>query len=342
MSVTIEYIARMANVSKATVSRVVNNKAEGVGKETRARVQRLIDEYGYMPNLLARGMATSRTKTIGLVIPDIVNPFFPALVKAIEHYASRREYTVILCNTDSSSEKEQQCIATLIANRVDGVILATVLEEQKKMPYNFDKYNIPCVLIDRQNRGFDYGAGVFVDNEYAFYIAAELLIQHGNKRIAFIKGPTDLSTTRERLEGYRSALKQYGLQYDPALVVPGSFSYESGYEAICSLHNRGIPFSAVLAGNDMMAFGALRALRDHGRFVPDEVEVVGFDNIQFSEMVDPPLTTLEQPLYEMGRKAAETMLALIEGRRLTETNIRMEAKLVVRQSTRKPAAFNTN
>lgn len=334
MGVTIEYIARMANVSKATVSRVINNKAEGVGKETRARVQQLIDEYGYMPNLLARGIATSHTKTIGLVIPDIANPFFPALVKAIENYASRREYTVILCNTDSSAEKEQQCISTLIANRVDGVILATVLEEEKKMPYDFEKYGIPCVLIDRRTKGVDYSAGVFVDNEYAFYIAAELLIKHGNQRIAFIKGPSNLSTTRERLEGYCSALKQYKIPYDPALVVPGSFSYESGYEAVRSLYDRGVPFSAILAGNDVMAFGALRALRDIGRHVPEDVEVVGFDNIQFSEMVDPPLTTLEQPLYEMGRKAAETALALIEGRRLTEANIRMEAKLVVRRSTR--------
>lgn len=334
MSVTIEYIARMANVSKATVSRVINNKAQGVGKEIRARVQRLIDEYGYKPNLLARGVATSRTKTIGLVIPDITNPFFPALIKAIEHCASEREYTVVLCNTDSSPEKEKQSISTLIANRVDGIILATVLEEQRCIPYDFAKYNIPCVLIDRRTKGFDYSAGVFVDNEYAFYIAAELLIKHGNRRIAFIAGPSNLSTTQERLAGYCSALKQYALHYDPALVVQGNFQYESGYAAVMRLHGHGIPFTAVLASNDVMAIGALKALRDIGRAVPGEVEVVGFDNIQFSEMVDPPLTTLDQPLYELGSKAAEAMLALIEGRRLDDTNIRMEAKLVVRASTR--------
>ena len=335
MQITIDYIARMANVSKATVSRVINNKADGVGKETRARVQRLIDEYGYKPNLMARGVATSRTKSIGLVIPDITNPFFPELVKAIEHHASKSVYTVILFNTDSSPEKEMRSISTLIANRVDGVILDTVLQEQSQILYSFDKYDIPCVLIDRRTKTFDYAAGVFVDNEYAFYVAAEFLIKHGNQRIAFIKGPEDLSTTRERLMGYRSALKQYGLAFDPELIAKGDFSYESGYDAVMALHEKGTEMTAVLACNDLMAIGAMRALRDLGKKIPDEVEVIGFDNIQFSQMVDPALTTMEQPLYELGSKAADAILALIEGRRLSETNFRLEAKLVLRESTRK-------
>ena len=334
MSVTIEYIARMANVSKATVSRVINNKADGVSKETRARVQQLIDDYGYKPNLMARGVATSHTKIIGLVIPDITNPFFPELVKAIEHHASKSGYTIILCNTDSSAKNEQRCISTLIANRVDGVILDTVLQEQMPMPYNFEKYGIPCVLIDRRTKAFDYNAGVFVDNEYAFYIAAELLIKHGNRQIVFIKGPDDLSITRERLEGYRSALKQYGIPFDPTMVVGGQFCYEGGYNAIMQLHEQGIAFTAVLASNDIMAIGAMRALRKLGYSIPEDVEVMGCDNITFSGMVDPTLTTLEQPLYELGSKAAEAVLALIEGRRLAETNIRLEAKLVKRESTR--------
>lgn len=335
MQITIDYIARMANVSKATVSRVINNKADGVGKETRARVQRLIDEYGYKPNLMARGVATSRTKSIGLVIPDITNPFFPELVKAIEHHASKSGYTIILFNTDSSPEKEMKSISTLIANRVDGVILDTVLQEQSQILYSFDKYDIPCVLIDRRTKTFDYAAGVFVDNEYAFYVAAEFLIKHGNQRIAFIKGPEDLSTTRERLMGYRSALKQYGLAFDPELIAKGDFSYESGYDAVMALHEKGTEMTAVLACNDLMAIGAMRALRDLGKKIPDEVEVIGFDNIQFSQMVDPALTTMEQPLYELGSKAADAILALIEGRRLSESNFRLEAKLVLRESTRK-------
>lgn len=334
MRVTIEFIARMANVSKATVSRVINNKAEGVGRETRLRVQKVIEEYGYEPNLLARGIATSHTKTIGLVIPDIMNPFFPALMKAVEHRARRSGYTVILCNSDSSEETEKKCILTLIANRVDGVILDTVLQEHKKVSYNLDKYNIPCALIDRRVKAIDYDVGVFVDNVYAFYIAVEYLIKHGNKRIAFIKGPADLSTTKERLEGYRLALKQHNIEIDPELIISGDFSYESGYEAILSLQKKGVEFTAVLASNDVMAFGALRAIEDIGRTVPDDVEVIGFDNIQFCEMIKPSLTTFEHPVSELGNKATELLIALIEGRKLKDKNIRLEAKMIKRESTR--------
>lgn len=334
MSVTIEFIARMANVSKATVSRVINNKVEGVGKETRARVQKLIDEYGYHPNLLARGIATSKTKIIGLVIPDIMNPFFPAVVKAIEEYASVNGYTVILCNTDSSPEKERRCISALIANRVDGVILASALDEKNQIQQDFKKYSIPYVLIDRRMKN-DRCAGVFVDNEYAFYTAADFLIKHGNRKIAFIKGPTNISTTRERLEGYRSALKQYKIPFDPNLVAQGDFTYNSGYNAIIDLCDRGTQFSAVLASNDMMAIGALNALQTRGYKIPDEIEVIGFDNIEISKMVNPPLTTMEQPIYELGGKAAQALIKAIEGHSQAEANIRLEARLVIRETTRK-------
>ncbi|MEG0897918.1 MAG: LacI family DNA-binding transcriptional regulator, partial [Ruthenibacterium sp.] len=322
------------NVSKATVSRVINNKVDGVGKETRARVQQMIDNYGYKPNLLARGMATSRTKTIGLVIPDITNPFFPELVKAIEAYSSARGYTVILCNTDSSIEKEQRSISTLIASRVDGVILTTTQDERNHRNTELDKYKIPCVLIDRRLKSNDYSAGVFVDNEYAFYIACEMLVKHSNSRIAFLKGPDNLSTTSERLEGYKSALKQYGLPYETALVAEGDFSFEGGYAAVCRLLENNVSFSAVLASNDTMAIGALKALHEKGLRIPEDVELVGFDNIAMSTMVDPPLTTMEQPIYELGSKATEVLIALMEGRELSEQNIRLEAKMVRRKSTR--------
>ncbi|HEX2946082.1 MAG TPA: LacI family DNA-binding transcriptional regulator [Clostridia bacterium] len=334
MSVTIDYVARMANVSKATVSRVINNKVEGVGKETRARVQKVIDEYGYHPNLLARGIATSRTKIIGLVIPDIMNPFFPAVVKSIEEYASVNGYTVILCNTDSSPEKESKCISTLIANRVDGVILASGLDEKNQIQQEFKKYSIPYVLIDRRMKN-NRCAGIFVDNEYAFYTAADFLVKHGNTKIAFIQGPSNLSTTLERLEGYRSVLKQYDIPFDPDLVAQGDFSYGSGYKAVTDLCNKGTRFSAVLASNDMMAIGALNALHNLGYKIPDEIEVIGFDNIEFSKMVNPPLTTMEQPIYELGAKAAQALIKAIEGQNLAETNIRLEAKLVIRETTRK-------
>ena len=337
MSITIEYIARLANVSKATVSRVINNKAEGVGKETRARVQAFIDQYDYRPNLLARGVATSQTKTIGLVIPDITNPFFPAVVKSIEEYANVHGYSVILCDTNASPEREKKSVSTLIASRVDGVILATTLDEKAEWSWDFGKYNIPCVLIDRRLNDEDYNASVFVDNDYASYIATEHLIRHGQSKIAFLTGPKNLSTTSERLEGHRSALKHYNIPYSEALISEGEYSFVGGAQATRRLLASGAEFHAVVASNDMMAIGAMRVLREQGLRIPEDVEIIGFDNIDISAMVDPALTTMEQPIYEMGSKAAEALIALMGGRTLAEKNIRLEAKLVIRESTLKTA-----
>ena len=209
MGVTMEYIARMANVSKATVSRVVNGKTEGVGKETRERIQRIIEEYGYTPNLVARGMATSHSKTIGLVIPNITNPFFPDLIRSLQIPLQAYGYTVMLCDTDSSRQIEENILKTLQAKRVDGIILATVQEEGRHSQETV-RLDVPCVLIDRKSNVIDYDVGIFMDNEFAFWSATNLILRHGNRRIAFIKGPDDLSTTKERLLGFQSAMKQYG------------------------------------------------------------------------------------------------------------------------------------
>lgn len=244
MGVTMEYIARMANVSKATVSRVVNGKTEGVGKETRERIQRIIEEYGYTPNLVARGMATSRSKTIGLVVPNITNPFFPDLIRSLQIPLQAYGYTVMLCDTDSSRQTEENILKTLQAKRVDGIILATVQEEGRHSQETV-RLDVPCVLIDRKSNVIDYDVGVFVDNEFAFWSATNLILRHGNRRIAFIKGPDDLSTTKERLLGFQSAMKQYGVPIDPDLILNGDFGFRSGYTAVMMLHRRRIPFTAI-------------------------------------------------------------------------------------------------
>lgn len=334
MNVTMEYIARVANVSKATVSRVINNNPEGVSAETRERVQKVIERYSYRPNLMARSIVTSRTKTIGLIIPDITNPFFPAVVRSIEQCAAANGYTIILCNTDSSPEKEDSSISTLIANRVDGVILATTTGEKQPMHERFEKYDIPCVLIDRRIRGLACGAGVYIDNEYAMYLAAERLIRTGNKSIGLALGPAFLSTSVERLEGYRAALLHYGIEYRPELVLAGEYSIESGYAVTRALLSSKNAFTAVLTGSDVIAFGVIKALREAALRVPDDIEVIGFDNIPASEMIDPPLTTVEQPISELGLQAARALLTLMDGGTLEQTSIRLEPRMLLRKSTK--------
>lgn len=335
MGVTMEYIARMANVSKATVSRVVNGKQSGVSEQTRLKIQSLIDEYGYTPNLAARGVSTSQSKTIGVIIPYLPNPFFPELVHSIQKQLQLLGYTVMLCDTDASVELEEQSIRTLLAKQVDGIILATTKGERQD-PYEEPmKMDVPCVLVDRKSSYIDYDAGVFMDNEFASYIATKLLLSHGNRRIAFIKGPDNLSTTKERLRGYQSALEQYDIPLEKRLLLAGNFDYESGYRAVMALHEQNISFTALVSANDLMALGALQALRDIHISVPEQVEVIGCDNIQFCEMAQPALTTVRPPVEAIGKKAAEVMVELISGKKVKEKNIRFEAELIVRDSTRK-------
>lgn len=335
MSVTMEYIARMANVSKATVSRVVNDKDEGVSEETRARIKKLIEEYGYTPNMVARGMATSRSRTIGLVIPDITNPYFTEMVQSMDLHLQSKGYTVMLCSTNSNPASERKSIQTLLAKRVDGIILTTVQQERQPGGETPVKLDVPCVLIDRKSNMIDYDVGIFVDNEYAFYRATSLLIEHGDRRIAFLKGPDEVSSSKERFRGYQSALKQYGIPLDETLLVPGNFDLESGYNGVMALHRSGTPFAGIVSSNDMMALGALQALRELGISVPGQVEVIGCDNIIFCDISSPSLSTIRRPFGEIGKKAAEVMLDLIAGNKVKKQNIQFDADLILRDSTRR-------
>lgn len=334
MRVTIDDIARLANVSKTTVSRVINEQPEGVGPATRARVLKIIDEYDYRPNLLARGVVTSKTRTLGFIIPDITNPFFPELFKSVEDYAAEQGYTVILCNTDSSFEKEEKAISTLIAKRVDGVLLSSMIGNQQSIQERFEKYNIPCVLLDRCTDQPGHGAGVYIDNEYALFIATKHLIVNGNREIAFISGPDSLPTSKERLEGYRGALSAYHIPFHTNLMISGSFSMESGYRAITQLIQQKTAFTAVLAGNDMIAIGALKALKDLGLSVPEQVEVIGFDNIRLSGMTEPALTTISQPIHRLGREAVKILISLTGGQQPMLKSIKLEPRLILRDSTK--------
>ena len=197
MRVTMEDIARMAGVSKATVSRVVNGIEQGVGPETRRRVLQIVKETNYRSYSLP---SQNQSKTLGLIIPDIINPFFGELVKAIEGEATEQGYTVLLGNTDFSMEKEERYLSIFLAKRVDGIILVTTAQTAGEHYQRLKKYSVPCVLVDRMLAGAEYTAGIFVDNSYALFMACSLLIQHRNEKIALISGPRNISTSVERIQ----------------------------------------------------------------------------------------------------------------------------------------------
>ena len=236
MRVTMEDIARMAGVSKATVSRVVNGIEQGVGPETRRRVLQIVKETNYRSYSLP---SQNQSKTLGLIIPDIINPFFGELVKAIEGEATEQGYTVLLGNTDFSMEKEERYLSIFLAKRVDGIILVTTAQTAGEHYQRLKKYSVPCVLVDRMLAGAEYTAGIFVDNSYALFMACSLLIQHRNEKIALISGPRNISTSVERIQGYRDALEQYRLPFEERLIKYGDYTFESGYRAIMELEREG-------------------------------------------------------------------------------------------------------
>lgn len=333
MKITISDIARMANVSKATVSRVINNKPEGVGKETRENILRIIKESGFQPSMVARGLVTKKTKSIGLIITDIANSFYPLLVRGVEDHANKYGYSLFLCNSDNNPEKEKEYINAFIEKSVDGVILSSSMNETS-YHYNILKNkNIPLVVLDRCVEGEEYDASVFFDNTKGAYIAVNYLINKGHKNIAFISGSKSLIISRHRLDGYRMALEERNIEVKEDIIVEGDFQFESGYKRTIELLEQGKEFTAIFAGNDLMAVGAIMALKSKKIEVPQQVEVIGFDNVDISRYIKPQLSTVGQPAYEMGVNGAKQLIKLIEGKNISKKNIILKPELVLRETT---------
>lgn len=333
MKITIADIARMANVSKATVSRVINNKPEGVSKETRENILRIIKESGFQPSMVARGLVTKKTKSIGLIITDIANSFYPLLVRGVEDYANQFGYSLFLCNSDNNPEKEKGYINVFIEKSVDGVILSSSMNETS-FHYNILKSkNIPLVVLDRCVEGDQYDASVFFDNARGAYIAVNYLINKGHRNIAFISGPKSLIISKHRLDGYRMALEEKNIEVKEDIIVEGDFQFESGYKRATELVDQGKEFTAIFAGNDLMAVGAIMALKKKNIRVPQDIEIIGFDNVDISRYIEPQLSTVGQSAYEMGVEGAKQLIKLIEGKKISKKDIILKPTLVLRETT---------
>lgn len=333
MKITMDEIARLAGVSKATVSRVLNNSTDGVGAETRQRVQKIANELHYSINCDNRKNGSSHAKYLALILPDITNPFFADLAKAVEVSARQNGYSLIITNTDFSEESEATQIRELVIKKLDGIIL--VPSGVKARPEHFlpEKWGIPLVLLDRKLEGNCGYPGVYSNNEYASVISCEYLINNGSKDIVFISGPLNVSTSIERFEGYKAVLQQYNIPFRTERYKHGNYTVESGYNAVMELERNGVKYSAILAANDMMALGALKAVRELGYKVPDEVQIIGFDNIEFSQYCEPALSTVQQPTFEMGAKAVKLLVDLIDKNAAVQPE-RLIPKLLMRKTTK--------
>ncbi|SDG75122.1 transcriptional regulator, LacI family [Thermoanaerobacter thermohydrosulfuricus] len=331
MAVTIKDIAKLANVSITTVSRVINNKTEGVSEETRNRILQLVKELGYQPNAIARGLVTKKTKTVGLIIPDISNPFFPDIARGVEDSAHIYGYNVFLCNTDDNLEKESEYINALKEKYVDGIIFTSSSIPKHEHITDLIKSGIPVVIMDRRIDSEDI-YGVFLDNYEGGYIATKYLIDLGHKRIGCITGPLYISNAIERLEGYKRALVDNEIEVDNRLIFEGDYKINSGIIGAEKLLEHEV--TAIFASNDLMAYGAYKAIRSYGYKIPDDISVVGFDDIQLSQILEPQLTTIRQPAYDMGLTAARMLIKLIEGKKMNKKIANFRPQLIIRQSTK--------
>jgi len=335
MKTTIVDIAKQAGVSKATVSRVLNDRTEGVGAETRARIKALITETGFHPCGVARGLATGKSRTVGLIIPDIANSFFPPLVRGVEEALRQRGYSLFLCDSDLDTQKEKDHPRILLEKRVDGILLSSTLSDYDGRFDPLTKHGVPYVLLDRVVDAGPAGAQVYVDNKKGARLAMEYLFAGGCRRPLFINGLESLSISRLRKEGVDRACREARVPDCGYLAADYTMA---GAETLIDTLLEGTagrpPFDAVFAANDLMAIGALRSCKRHGLRVPEDVEIIGFDDVEIARLVDPPLTTVVQPAFAMGLAGAEALLRLIDGKKPGRRIRVLEPALAVRQTTR--------
>jgi len=303
---TLREIANRAGLSIITVSRALNNHPR-VRKGTRDLVLKIANEMGYTPNFNARALASGSSNTFGVIIPDNANPFFAKVVRGIEETARRKGYMVILCNTNEDKEQEKVALEMLRQKRIDG-LLVTPSQFTSTHLELIQEQRIPFVLLNRYIPGFDSDC-VVNDNYQGAFDATSYLCNLGHSRIVHITGSEAISSVRERLNGYREALEVFGIVYDPNLIVRTDLKLESSYKKILRILSKSTELpTAIFAYSDFLAFGALKALREVNLRVPDDVSLVGYDNIDYSSYVCPSLTTVSQAAYEIGSEGVNLLI----------------------------------
>lgn len=328
---TIREVATKAGVSISTVSHVIN-ETRFVSDETRSRVLAAMDELNYRPNRLAGSLRRKdkRTNTLGLLIPDSTNPFFSEVLRGAEDACFEAGFNIVLCNSDGDSEKELNYINVLLSKQVDGIMLVSAGSHQASLEL-ISRRNAYAIMVDREVEGTQLDS-VVIDNDLGGYIATQYLLELGHEEIGCITGPSLLTPSAKRVEGYRRALEDAGIPVNEQFIVPGDFRAKSGYTATKTLLDLSQRPTAIFTCNDMMAVGALCAIYESGLRVPDDISVVGFDDITLATFTVPPLTTVAQPSYEMGLLAAELMIQRLQDPSQPPQQKVLRAALVIRSS----------
>ncbi|MBV4427310.1 LacI family DNA-binding transcriptional regulator [Clostridium tyrobutyricum] len=324
---TISDIAKIAGVSKTTVSLVLNNRNINVSEKTRSKIIEISNELNYIPNGIARSLSTSRTETIGIILPDIVNPFFSEIARAIEDTAGKLNYNVILCNSDSNNIKEEKYTKLLISKLVAGTIFISGGGSRNSIDF-FKKNNIPVVFVDRYVDPLKDFSGVFCSNEEGIFEAIKYLYDKGKRNIGFVNGSMKLETSKLRLKAFDKISKQLDI-YSKSLIYNSIYSVEGGLIGTENLLNSNPKIDAILYSSDVMAFGGIKTIKRKNLKIPEDISVIGYDDISFCEYIEPELTTIRQPIYEMGEQACKLLIDIIDGKTINK-KIEFKPKLILR------------
>lgn len=339
MATTIKDIAIESGFSPATVSLVLNNKNGRIPEKTRKLILEIAQKRNYVPNLSARSLVMRQSKILGLIVPDIGNPYFSEFAKGVEKEARKHEYSVIFCNSNDSAKNDISNFKLLASRQIDGLIIITSIHETDIGCANeFNQLaaqsNIPIIQFDRRILGGNYDL-VTLDHRLGGYIATKFLIDLGYKNIGCITGPLDVLSAKERYDGYIDALTSSNITPNEKIVVSGDYSLKSGFDLTFTLIDNGC--DSIFASNDMMACGAAKALKKLGKNAGDDIALVGFDNSPISEFLDVPLTTVNQPIYNMGKSTCNVLIKSISQKDSSKEKQRIKfyPNLVIRETARK-------
>jgi LacI family transcriptional regulator len=326
---TLKEVAQLAGVSTATVSNALN-ETKYVSEEVKDKINRAIEELNYQPNIVAKSLRVQESRIIGVLISDVANPFFSIVVRGIEEELSKSNYSILLCNTDSSVEKERKYLEVMIGKRVDGLVVSSAGNTGDYFR-SLDKTGVPIVFLNRCPE-FMNSDVIMTNNIQGAYSATEHLIRHGYGKIAIITGPSSISTGKDRLIGYKRALEDYGVALSDPLVKEGSFTIQSGYDKMKELMEQDSKPDAVFISNNSMTLGAYKYLKEAGIRIPDQIAVLGYDDPDWADIVEPPITTVRQPAYQLGVHAANLMLARINEKQVKREIMYMDTTLIIRRS----------
>lgn len=332
--ITLRDVANHAGVSVTTVSNVVRNWPY-VSEETRQKVIYSIQELGYTPNVIAQGLRTGRTQLIGFIAPDIINPHFASMVSTVEDVAQEQGYSVLLFNTHNKPAREAERIHRALHSSLDGLLVVPTGEFEHTVRL-LQNAAMPVVFLDRVASDFDHPF-CKVDNTQMVRLLMQHLYDLGHRKIAHLSGPPNVILAQERMSSYRQFIHDSGLTYEYVTQNGGTWASEEGYRATLELlnHHNERP-TAILASNDTMAIGASRAIREMGLRIPDDISLVGIDDIEICRYLNPALTTVQQPLAELARVSVGMLLGLLQGKPLPDQHVILPPKLIIRDSTASP------